>query len=385
MYGTDITCEKKFQERFYRLKEHPNTDETFLLIKDYVVSVETNVMNQSIIFSNSNPLNVDKSTRLFIREFNAYCLEFLVRMASALADKKTSSKAHVYLGLTYELGLFGITKNPKNSFNYYIVSAKQNNKFGTYRLAQAYEKQKRTKDGYTKALYFYRCAAKLGCIYGMHTYGSILLRGDLNSNKEFDTGLFYLKLASRKANTSYPYPFYDLGQVYESSNSCSDIDADDDYAFKMYERGCNLGCPNSLYRLGKCFELGQLFKTPNMKIAIEYYKRAADKGHMDAQYLMSKFFFTGLDGVLSVNYNQSFTYALLAAARGHPEGAYSAGEFFEKGYGMKKNPLLALWWYTISSSLGYKNAETRMNKLRNSVNIDNIGPSRQYKSLCGFC
>ncbi|KAK6089370.1 hypothetical protein P3W45_001616 [Vairimorpha bombi] len=385
MYNKFMIFDEDFQDRFILLKQKNNPTEVFKFLKEYVTSIENGGINSKRFVINVNPLRIDKQTQKFIREFNAYFLEFLVKMASVLTNRKLSSEAHVYLGLTYELGLFGISINQKNAFNYYIVAAKQNNRFGTYRLAQAYEKVMGDKEGYTKALYFYRCAAKLGCIYGMHTYGSILLRGELDSKKDFDTGMFYLKLASQKASEIYPFPFYDLGQVYESHNSCNEIEADDDYAFRMYERGARLGCPNSQYKVGKCYETGSLFRYPNMKLALEYYKKAADNGHMDAQYILSKFLFTGVEGLVSRNYNQSFFYALQSAIRGHPEGAYLVAEFAEWGYGVKKSRVLSLWWYTIASKLGNKQADLKKKELRIQINLDNKGPSYKGRRWCFFC
>ncbi|WUR04638.1 TPR repeat protein [Vairimorpha necatrix] len=385
MYTNRIINDKLFQNRFYSLKEDPNPKEIFKLIKDYSLSMEANSLGEINTVQFRNPLDVDKEVRSFVKDLNSYCLDFLIKMASTVSNKKFSSEAQTFLGMVYEIGLFDIPRNIKFAFNYYVVAAKQNNKYGTYRLAQAYEKEMGKSNGYSKAIYFYRCAAKLGCVYGMHTYGSILLSGDLNTTKEFQTGLFYLKLASHKADRSYPFPFYDLGQVYESDYNSTEIDPDDEYAFKMYERGARLGCPNSQYRLGKAFELGQLSKKPCMRLALEYYKDASDNGHMDAQYLLSKFFFTGVDHTLSANFDQSFKYALLCGIRGHPEGAFTVAEFYEKGYGRRRNNLLSLWWYTISFKFGNTNSDVKINKLKSTVYKKNIGPSHQPKNFCCFC
>lgn len=374
-----------FQKRFFLLKQKNDPNEIFRFLKEYVMIIENGGIESKRFVLNFNPLNIDKSTERFVREFNAFFLEFLIKNASIISNRKLSSEAHVFLGLTYEIGLFGISINQKNAFNYYIVSAKQNNRFGTYRLAQAYEKVIGKKEGYTKAMYFYRCSAKLGCIYGMHTYGSILLRGELGTNKDFDTGMFYLKLASQKASTIYPFPFYDLGQVYESHNSCHEIEADDDYAFRMYERGARLGCPNSQYKVGRCFETGSLFRNQSIKLALEFYKKAADNGHMDAQYILSRFLFTGVEGLVSRNYNQSYLYALQSAVRGHPEGACSVAEFAEWGYGIKKSRVLSLWWYTISSKLGNKQADIKKKELRIQINLENEGPSYKRRKWFFCC
>lgn len=383
MYS-NLIFNDSFQKQFQRVKQSEYTSTFLKFIKEYIFKVESNMLSNfhgTFIEFYRNDLK-----KQMIREFNRYCLDFLIKTAGISREKKYSKEAQALIGIAYEKGIFGLKVNIRIATSYYIVSAKQNSKLGTYRLAQIYEKKMGGEDGYSRALYFYRCSAKLGCVYGMHTYGSILLRGELNTEKEFNVGLFYLKLATKKANQKYPYPFYDLAQIYESFNTCNDIEPDDDYAFRLYEKGASLGCPNSQFKVGKCYETGDLFRKKDIRLAVEYFTKASENGHVDAQFIMYKYNITSLYNGSDPDYVSAYNFALKAASRAHPDAAFGLGELIEKGLGVKKNQLRSLWWYDIANVLGCKKASKRLKILRDEVYKKNTGPShRRSIWSCFLC
>lgn len=347
---------------------------TFLKIKEILKNVEEeNRLNY--IFNMTNPLENKKENQnnnfnnnLYVNN-NSY-LKFLLECADGekkLFKNAPSALAHAYLGIVYELGVFGTKKDYKKAYDYYLTATKQSNALGTFRLAQFYEKGLWKPKNYKKAVTFYRCAAKLGLIEALHTYGSILFYGDLCSQKDVSSGLFYLKLAVKKATKEYPYPYYDLGKAYESNNKLSDIPSDDKYAFYLYEKGAELGCPNSQYRIARAYEFAELGKLKNMKDALYWYKLSASNGQIDAQLALSTFYFTGLNNLLEVNYSNAYMWALKSAAKGHSAAAYCVGEYIENGIGVKKDLVHALWWYSISNVLGNIRAKSKVEHIKRII------------------
>ncbi|EOB14097.1 Protein SKT5 [Nosema bombycis CQ1] len=367
------------QNHFSKAKTPP---EMLKFIKKYVIYSENESKRGRHLFLIGNPLEKYSNYKLEMKEFNTKCLSFLINTATSSKNPKWSSESQAYLGVAYELGLFGLEPNGKNAFSYYSVAAQQNNEDGTFRVGQCYEKGIGRKQNISNAIYFYRCSAKLGSIFGLHTYGSILLRGELDTPSDFDTGLFYLKLATKKTDESYPYTYYDLGQIYESRTNVFEVEPDDDYAFRLYEKGANLNCPNSQYRLARAYETGELFQKVNMKISIEYYFKSANNGQIDAQYALSRYLFIGIENVLEQDLKNAYLYALKAASRGQGEAAFTVGEFIETGCGTKKRELLALWWYTISSNFGNKKGQSKMANLRYEVNMKDDGSKRGSIFCC---
>lgn len=101
-----------------------------------------------------------------------------------------------FIGVSHEYGQFGNPIDSEEAYSNYLLSAQLNNDLGTYKLAQCYENGKGTSRNIEKALYFYRCAAKLGLPDALHSYGSILVNGCLGSEVDEKTGLDYLSLES---------------------------------------------------------------------------------------------------------------------------------------------------------------------------------------------
>lgn len=375
---------KTLKVEFLKAFQSGSNTDIFNLLYLYMQFIEDDNENFLHSFILGNPLEENKKDEI-TEDFNKKSLDFLKSVMknhkAAHPYDSTVSEAQVYMGLAYEFGLFGLKKNSALATSYYSSAARQNHPIGTFRMGQCFEKGIGKPKNHRHAIDFYRCSAKLGYVVGMHIYGSILLHGDLNNKKELQSGLFYLKLASRKADMNYPFPYYDLAQVYESGIGIGEIEPDDDYAFRIYFRGANLNCPNCQYRIARCYEFGELNQERDQAVAIAWYKKASELGQIDAQIEYSKFLFTGIDGILQPNTEQSFFWALRAAVRGHPQAAFCIAELVENGCGTKKSVFLALWWYTVSYEFGNTQARDKLRTLKHHIDMKNEG-TREFK-CCG--
>ncbi|KAG5860045.1 hypothetical protein KMI_03g04940 [Encephalitozoon hellem] len=364
-----------------------SSNEMFSFLNEYMKFVEDdNDSYRHLFLVGENPLVTLEESREDMKEFNKKCLEFLSKTINSSKRShpydSTLSEAETYMGLGYEFGLFGLRRDGRLAISYYSSAARQNHPVGTFRMGQCLEKGVGKPRNHKHALNFYRCSAKLGFIVGMHAYGSVLINGDIGSKKDFQSGLFYLKLAVRKASKEYPYPYYDLAQIYESATAPSEVQADDEYAFKLYLRGAELDCPNCQYRVARCCELGELKQEKNLPLAVDWYRRASVLGQIDAQVIYSRILFTGIEGAVQSNLKESFFWALKAAVRGHSQAAFSVAEFIETGCGMPKNTFLALWWYTISYETGNTQAKSRLIELQRQIEMKNEGTR---ESRCCGC
>jgi TPR repeat protein len=296
---------------------------------------------------------------------------------------KTSlrGEATAYLGMAYELGAFGVKVDLKKAHGYYTSACKQNNALGAFRLAQCFEKGIGKPKSMSRALTFYRCAAKLGLIEALHTYGAILIYGDLGSKRDPAGGLFYLKLATKNSNENYPYPYFDLARCFEADNPIKEIVSDDAYAFELYLKGAKLGCPNCQYRIGRALEYGELGSEKDLESAVFWYNKAGESGQVDAQLALSGFYFTGIHDVLEKNPTQAYVWALRAAVRGHMAAAYCVAEFIESGIGVKRDIMHALWWYTIAHMLGHTRAKAKMDGLKSQIQGKNKQAKKPAKCL----
>ncbi|KAM0671632.1 TPR repeat-containing protein [Ordospora colligata] len=380
---------KTLKHDFEKAIQSESNEEIFNLLREYMKFIEDENESYKYLFViGQNPLDELKDTQKSMEKFNTKCLSFLIKTVnnsdSLHPYDSTLSEAQTFMGLGYEFGLFGLSKDDIKAVGYYSSAARQNHPIGTFRMGQCLEKGIGKPKNWKHALDFYRCSAKLGYIAGMHTYGSVLIHGDMGSKKDIQSGLFYLKLAVRKATHEYPYPYYDLAQIYESNMTSGEIQTDEEYAFRMYLKGAELSCPNCQYRVAKCYETGELMQERNLALAYNWYKKASELGQIDAQMSYSRILFTGIDGIVQSDLNESLFWALKAAIKGHPQAAYSVAEFAEAENNGTGNTLLAIWWYTVSYEFGNTQAKSKINMLQHQIDIQNRG-SKEPKCCGCFC
>lgn len=341
-----------------------------IFIQKYLRLIEEMSGDNVNIFFTHDPFKTKENSK--ICDMDKRCMEYLLEMIKTtklkLYHNTPSSQAHAFLGIVYEIGAFGIKQNIEKALTFYISASKQNNALGTYRLAECFEKGLGGPKNMTKAMTYYRCAAKLGGIEAMHTYGVILLNGAEGVSKDTATGLVYLKMAVKSANRNYPYPFYDLAKCYDATNDILEINPDVEYAFYLYHRGAQLGDPNCQYKVATIFDYGEMCKERNLEQAVHWYMSAAEQGQIDAMYHLAHFKYTGVDGILERNYEDAYNLALCAASKGNVDAAFMVAEYIEMGIGIQQDPLHALWWYTIAKYLGCDKAVTKMDQLRKHVN-----------------
>lgn len=336
------------------LKRTPEEEiaETLIILNYYMKKIEEERGDAGRIILMGNPLEMVKPLRYLTENQYLSVKNFLAKYTSSYRLRKLKAdiqaEVNLYLGFSYEKGLFGIEKNYRRAFGHYMLSMQFKNATATFRIAQCYEKGIGKERNMKRALYFYRCAAKLGLVDAMHTYGIIILFGDVNYNNELEVGYFYLKLAAKKATNAYPYPLYDLARCYEKGEGPNIIQPDNFYAFKLYSRGAALDRPNCQFRVGKCFENGELGQERDSTRALEWYMKAADLGQSDAQLVLSTLFLSGVKSVFKRNYEMAFLFGLRAATREHTVAAYLLSECYEQGVGVKKNAQLAFWWNKIA-------------------------------------
>lgn len=350
----------------------------FMFLRKYLNYIESDDECYNRYFTLENPLETKREHRRTLNEFNSRVSEFLDSMMKSAqgVSRRRSREAETacYLGVAHEYGLFNRKHSYTMAFYYYTISAQLNSDLGTFRLAQCYERGLGTQINCLKAVYFFRCSAKLGLTDGMHVYGTALANGFLGCEKDADLGLHFLSLASLRATKVYPYPLFDIGQWYENKTNSADVIGDKDYAFEMYYKGSRLRDPNCMHRIAKVYETGDLGKAANINKAFDFFRIAAKRGQVDAQISVSEMYFSGVGTNCRQSKDQSYCWALRAATKGSGRGAYILGEYSIKGFGVEGDMLLGLWWYSIANSLGYEGALERVIELKNEVERWDEGP-----------
>lgn len=334
-----------------------------------------NIMGLSSYSSDHQTNQIEEPTK---RE-----LECLVLLENVIKNHKKENiadrelgKAYAFLGMAYEIGAFGLKVDYDKAYKNYVLSLRKGYGMGAFRLAVMFEKGTHEKKNFSKAFLYYECAAKMGLPEGAHAYGMILYYTEDDNIHDYQTGFDFINFAMVNASPEYPFPFFDLGRIYEHGNPQLNLAVDIKYSYKIYINGASLGCPNSCYRLGRAYEFGELERIRSWRDAIFWYKKAANLGQVDAQMALSAFYITGIDRILDVNYEEAYQWTLKAAITGHAGAAFSLGGYIEKGIGIKKDSAHALWWYSISGLYGNKNAKYKIEQLSYQISQT---PSKKKK------
>ncbi|ORD94694.1 CHR2 [Enterospora canceri] len=341
--------------------------------------------NKMVLFE--NPLKMNDNAR-YNKEFNQLIHDFLQNVIyKDYSDKKQGKRfkgeAHTFIGVGYEFGMFTLPKNAQKAYENYNVAAQLSNAMGTFKLAQCFEKGSGVSQSNETALSFYRCAAKLGLVDALHTYGMITYHGFVGSPKDQNTGYYYMKVAAKKADKLCPYPLYDLGLFYESGGNECGVSEDFVYALENFERGAQLGDPNCKFKLAQAYEFGDLKLKKNKSKSLELYKSAAESGSVEAQFYISECYLSGKTKQLNRNYFKSYKWAIQGAIKGHPSCAYKCGESAMTGTGTDANVLDALFWYEIAKVFGHGDADQKIKELNYKINKENVGP--EWPEPCCCC
>lgn len=355
---------------FYNVFSSKSTKRKFKFLRKYFLYVEDN--NSFIAYRfviSTSLLDAIDDTKEVIG-FNKICKTFLLGMVTIGNSRGVGIENYamgcVYLGLAYEFGVLDYPRNEVQAFFYYRKAAVHRNPFGCFKYGQCFERGLCTKQDSEKTHAFYKLSANLGCVEALHTLGVILMHGLCGIDADIFSGLFYLQLAAKKSDYDYPFTYYDFGVCYDATTTKC-VFKDDVYAYDLYQKGAILGCPNSQFRLGNIFYMGQLKIEADLHKAVYWYQTAAKSGHIEAQIILAQFYGTGMRDFLSRDPKQAYILTLKAASKGSTEAAFQLGTLIENGIGVEKDPVHALWWYNIAASLNHKDAEYKIKELSDSI------------------
>ncbi|KAJ1565475.1 hypothetical protein HK096_002577, partial [Nowakowskiella sp. JEL0078] len=258
--------------------------------------------------------------------------------------------AMFFLAECHGSGFQGTPIDHHAAFTLYNQASKQSHAASTYRTAVCYEIGAGTKKDNSKAVQFYRKAAALGDTTAMYKCGMILLKGQLDQPKNLREAVTWLKRAKAQADENTPHAIHELALLHEDNGSLdTGIIPDPDYAHSLYLQAAQLGYAPSQYKLGLCYEYGQLGQQKDSKRSIAWYTRAAAQDDPESMLALSGWYLTGAESILGQSDKEAFLWAQKSADTGLAKAEYAVGYYFEQGIGVKTNISEAKKWYTRAS------------------------------------
>ena len=131
---------------------------------------------------------------------------------------------------------------------------------------------------------------------------------------------------------------------------------DDKKYYKAYEwakKSADLGYKGGYFGLGLAYEKGYGVEDRDKKKAMEWFRKAAKKGHTRAQIKLANL-------VRFDNPDEAVMWLKKAAEKNHFTALNNLGYMYSKGFGVQRNSQEAVKWYTKSAELGNKFGQYNM-------------------------
>lgn len=203
--------------------------------------------------------------------------------------------------------------------SWFAIAAEQGNAFSQNAFAECYENGWGIDKDISKALLWYRSSAELG----------------------------------------YVPAYRNLGRVFQDGVG---VTASDRKAFDWYSRAAEKGDVESQFRVGVAF-LGGKGVVQSEEYAIEWLSKAADEGHAKAmRAIASHYYATGdsKNGELDL----AAAWYKKAASKGDIVAQFNLGSMFEKGEGLSRDKDSAITWYRQAARQGHSESQKRLVKLK---------------------
>lgn len=168
--------------------------------------------------------------------------------------------------------------------------------------------------------------------------------------------------------------WYDLALKYTNGDEEENIEPDEGKAFECFAEAFdkfnlseNQNNPEVLHRLAVMYNLQRYVNRKDSFKAVNYWKQAADQGHVKAIINLGLQYEKG-EGVepeytVEQRYQTAFKYFEQAALKGNDIAQYNLGEAYEQGKGVKIDKLKAVGWYNKSNSQGNDEARDALERM----------------------
>jgi len=259
-----------------------------------------------------------------------------------------------------------------------------------------------TEDRYRQAFYWASKAAENGCIEAYDTLGRMYYRG-AGGTHDFQKAFRHYKIAA-DGNDSYEgssFSSSQLAYMYRYGLGCQlDLGKAEEYYLKAIKLGakniygplCSMylhsnqdekaeqcfdylledeNVDNLLYfQIASFYYFGAYNRLPNYSLAMKYFKRAADKGNVNAMVILGDMHFheTPIKCL-----DQAAQWYEKAAEYAHPKAQYILGYFCEYGLGVKQDYKRAMDWYSKAVAQGQQQAQLQLGFL-SLMQIGDIQP-----------
>ena len=136
------------------------------------------------------------------------------------------------------------------------------------------------------------------------------------------------------------------------------VPVDDAKAVEWFRKAADQGHTDAQFRLGFMYENGYTGVGKDYKTAVEWLSKAADQGHADAQWKLAAMYEHGLG--VGKDYKMAVDFYRKAADQGHEFAQYNLGEMYANGRGVAKEEKMGVKWFRKAADQGHTDAQNRL-------------------------
>ncbi|QLQ81929.1 hypothetical protein HG537_0G01830 [Torulaspora globosa] len=272
-----------------------------------------------------------------------------------------------------------VARNDERALEYYARAASTDHADACYRAGVCCELQRGVPPSTPRdeclvmALNYYRRGADLcdnsACMYKLGMF--CLYREQF---QDIPQAIEWFKRASRQNDS--PQALYELGKIYELTSLAPNIQQlltdngiqrQPSRALKFFYK-CAIDCnyPLAQWKLGHCYEFGELNLPVVAKKSIAWYAKAAlakPKGNAMAMLALSGWYLTGATGVLRPNDHEAFRWAQESCSASDGKLAraeYALAYYYENSIGCERDLTKAKYHYQRAATIGHPKAINRL-------------------------
>ena len=142
-------------------------------------------------------------------------------------------------------------------------------------------------------------------------------------------------------------------------------------SFQLYQLKANQGDADAQFNLALLYYHG-LGVTHDSKQTVFWYTKAAEQGHVNAQYSLGSLYRYSYDAEVPRDYKQAVYWLTKAAEQGHADAQYGLGYMYDYGDEIPQDYKQAFFWYTKAAEKGHYFAKEHRDEMLEKMSQSQI-------------
>jgi TPR repeat protein len=250
----------------------------------------------------------------------------------------------------YKLALRFKDSDPEKAFAYFKAAADQGHHLAQYETALRFQSGVGTTKDSEASFKYFKAAAKQGHTDAQYETALCYNKG-LGTTVNPDKAYFFFKAAALSGHTNAEFEF---GLREINSETAQKRLA----GLNFLKKAADKGHAEAQYKFARSLSAGLFVRgCKGPENAFKYYKLAADNGKSitDAKYQVAKSYEEGIG--TEINPSEAFKYYEKAMEEGDLEAKYRLALCYENGLGIDENPVLAFKHYKEAAKKGHMGAK----------------------------